>query len=179
MSKIGKRSITLPTGTSVSLEADSVVVKGPKGELRFVVPHGITIKVEENEVNVSRPESRNDLSAKHGLVRSLVNNMVLGVSQGFVRKLQLVGTGYRVAKKGTGLSIAVGYSHPVVVEPTPGITLDIDGNTNIIVSGIDKNVVGQMAANIRKIRPPEPYKGKGIRYENEVVRRKQGKAVAK
>lgn len=179
MSKIGKRPIIIPAGTTVTLEDKHVVAKGPKGELRVEVPAGITVTIEENEIAVSLTKVNRNLGATHGLIRSLINNIVEGVSVGFTRRLQLVGTGYRVAKRGAGLNLSVGYSHPVVVEPVAGVNLEVDGNTIIIVSGADKHMVGQVAANIRRIRPPEPYKGKGIRYEDEQVRRKQGKAVAK
>lgn len=179
MSKLGNRPIALPTGVTVEVNNGEVVVKGSKGELRTALPQGITVNIVENEVIVARPKDNRTLSAKHGLIRSLVNNMIIGVSTGFTKRLQLIGTGYRVAKKGTGLTLSVGFSHPVVVEAVPGVNLDIDGNALIIVSGADKHMVGQVAANIRRIRPPEPYKGKGIRYEDEQVRRKQGKAVAK
>ncbi len=179
MSKIGKRPITLPTGVTVTPMAEAIVVKGPKGEISVPLARGVQVEIQDSSVSLSLKKDERSLRAGFGLTRSLLNNAVAGVSGGFTRRLQLVGTGYRVAKKGTGLNVNVGYSHPVVVEALPGVTLDVDGNTIIIVSGPDKQSVGQMAADIRKIRPPEPYKGKGIRYEDEVVRRKQGKAVAK
>jgi large subunit ribosomal protein L6 len=179
MSKIGKRPVAIPAGTTVTIADGIVTAKGPKGELSVKIEPGIAAEIRENEVFVTMLKDVRSYRAAFGLVRSLINNAVTGVSTGFTRRLQLVGTGYRVAKKGSGLNLTVGYSHPVVVEPTPGVTLDVDGNTIIIISGADKHTVGQLAANIRKIRPPEPYKGKGIRYEDEIVRRKQGKAVAK
>ena len=179
MSKIGKRPVAIPAGTTVTISGNVVTAQGPKGQLTVTLEPGIRAEVQENQVQVSMENDSRSLRAAFGLVRSLINNAVIGVSTGFTRRLQLVGTGYRVAKKGTGLNISVGYSHPVAVEAVPGVTLDVDGNTIIIVSGSDKHLVGQLAANIRKIRPPEPYKGKGIRYEDEIVRRKQGKAVAK
>lgn len=179
MSKIGKRPVAIPAGTTVTINGNVLTAQGPKGELTVKIEPGIRAEVQENQIQVSMESDVRSLRAAFGLVRSLINNAVTGVSTGFTRRLQLVGTGYRVAKKGTGLNISVGYSHPVVVETVPGVTLDVDGNTIIIISGSDKHLVGQLAANIRKVRPPEPYKGKGIRYEDEIVRRKQGKAVAK
>lgn len=179
MSKIGKKSVQIPSGVTFELAAGVLTVKGPKGQLSEAIPAGVAIELKENEAFVTVAGTSNQDNANHGLARSLFNNMVEGVTQGFVRKLEMVGTGYRVAKKGVNLVLSIGFSHPVEIVPTPGITLDIEGNTVIVVSGISKHAVGQMAANIRRVRPPEPYKGKGIRYQDEVVRRKAGKTTAK
>lgn len=157
---------------------DSVVVKGPKGQLSAPLFPGITVKVEENEIMVGRTSDEKQTKAFHGLVRSLLENHVLGVTEGYKKTLKLVGTGYRVSPKGQGLSLAVGFSHPVDFAGVTGVKLTAEGSDTIHIEGIDKHMVGQVAANIRAIKPPEPYKGKGIRYEDEVVRRKQGKAAA-
>ncbi len=179
MSKIGKKPVQIPAGVTFELTNAVLAVKGPKGELKENVPAGIAIELNENEASVVSTGSSNQDRANHGLVRSLFNNMVQGVTQGYSRKLEMVGTGYRVAKKGTTLVLSIGFSHPVEVVPTPGINLEIEGNNIIVVSGTSKHLVGQVAANIRRIRPPEPYKGKGIRYQDEVVRRKAGKTTVK
>ncbi len=178
MSRIGNKPISIPTGVTVTVTGDKVMVKGPKGELTSPLQPGITAKVVENEVQISRADDEGQTKAYHGLVRSLIANNILGVTEGFQKTLKLVGTGYRVAAKGTGLSLSVGFSHQVEFDTVPGVTLKVEGSDTIIISGIDKQSVGQVAANIRKIRPPEPYKGKGIRYEDEVVRRKAGKTAA-
>ncbi len=178
MSRIGYAKISIPEGVTVEIRDDQVVVKGPKGELSTQILSGITVSVEDNQVVVNRSNDEKELKAKHGLIRSLINNDIIGVSQGYSKTLKLVGTGYRVAQKGQGLSLSLGFSHPVEVEPVPGITYTLEGNDTITVTGIDKQLVGQVAANIRKVRPPEPYKGKGIRYADEVVRKKAGKAAA-
>ena len=179
MSKIGNKPIQLPSGVTLVVDKLLAEVKGPKGTLSEKIPAGVDVALIENEIIVSNKGNSKQSKANHGLVRSLINNMIQGVTQGYEIRLEMVGTGYRVAKKGQGLTLSIGFSHPVEIIPEPGITLNIEGNTIIIVSGISKYLVGQTAANIRAIRPPEPYKGKGIRYQDEVVRRKQGKAAAK
>lgn len=179
MSKIGKKPIQLPTGVTIEVTPGLVTVKGAKGALSEKIPQTVEVKVADGEILVTNIAGNRQSKADHGLVRSLVNNMVAGVTEGYTKRLEMVGTGYRVTKKGQGLSLAIGFSHPVDIEPAEGITLGTEGNTTIIVSGSSKYMVGQVAANIRAIRPPEPYKGKGIRYQDEVVRRKQGKAAAK
>ena len=179
MSRIGRKPITIPSGVTVEQQNNEVVVRGSKGELRIVLPEFITFQVTDGELHIERTKDSRQARANHGLARSLMDNMIVGVSQGFEKRLELVGTGYRAAMKGAGLNLTVGFSHPVDVEPVAGITFSMDGNTTIVVQGIDKHLVGQVAANIRKIRPPEPYKGKGIRYSDEQVRRKQGKADVK
>jgi large subunit ribosomal protein L6 len=178
MSKIGRKAITLPTGVTVEIKSNQVAVKGQKGELFAPLFPGITVAVEEGKVSISRKGEDKQTKAFHGLVRSLVNNHVAGVSTGYKKTLKLIGTGYRVSLKGKGISLALGFSHPVDFTPPAGVSIKIDGNDTIHIEGIDKQLVGQVAADIRKTRPPEPYKGKGIRYEDEVVRRKQGKAAA-
>ncbi len=181
MSKIGKKPVSIPSGVTVTVTDSGFTVKGPKGELQQDFVPNISIEVSENEASVVATKQPNAKQTRMnlGLIRSLLNNMVEGVTNGFSKRLKLVGTGYRVTKKGQGLTMTVGFSHPVEVEAVDGISLDVVGNDTIIVSGISKHMVGQVAANIRKVRPPEPYKGKGIRYENEEVRRKQGKTLAK
>lgn len=179
MSKIGKKPVQIPAGVTVEIQGTQLIVKGPKGQLTEAVPAKIVVNQADGEAIVETTDSSNQGKANHGLVRSLLENMVEGVTKGYVRKLEMVGTGYRVAKKGTNLTLSIGFSHPVDVVAQPGIQLDIEGNNIIIVAGISKHLVGQVAANIRRIRPPEPYKGKGIRYQGEVVRRKAGKTTAK
>lgn len=178
MSRIGRKAITLPAGVNVAVDAEKVSITGPKGTLTVALLPGIKVEVADNEVTVSRKNELKQTRAFHGLVRSLINNHVTGVTTGYKKTLKLIGTGYRVSMKGQGLSLAVGFSHPVVIEPVQGVKLSIEGNDTIFLEGIDRQVVGQLAANIRAVRPPEPYKGKGIRYVDEVVRRKQGKAAA-
>jgi len=178
MSLIGKQPITIPGGVTVSVDGKVVNVKGPKGQLMAPVLEGLSVKVEGDQLIVEQIKSTRQTNAFHGLIRSLLSNHVLGVTEGFKKTLKLLGTGYRVQAKGAGISLAVGYSHQVDVKPEPGITLKVEGNDTIIVEGIDKQSVGQMAANIRKIKPPEHYKGKGIRYENEFVKIKPGKTAA-
>jgi large subunit ribosomal protein L6 len=179
MSRIGRKAITIPSGVTVEVNAQEVVVKGPKGELKVVLLPGITVEVKDNEIGVERTNDEQQTRAFHGLIRSLLNNSVLGVSTGYKKTLKLIGTGYRVTAKGQGVSLALGFSHPVEVPNMPGVKLTVEGNDTIHIEGIDKHMVGQVAANIRKIRPPEPYKGKGVRYSDEVVRRKAGKAASK
>jgi large subunit ribosomal protein L6 len=175
MSRIGRNPIEVPAGVSVSIDPGRVMVNGPLGELTQQVPQRMKIEQGDGEITVTRPTDRGDDRALHGLTRSLVANMVEGVTKGFERKLELQGVGYRAALRGTSLELSVGFSHPVVVEPRQGITFDVPTPTEIIVKGIDKQQVGQTAAEVRRVRPPEPYKGKGIRYEGEYVRRKVGK----
>jgi large subunit ribosomal protein L6 len=161
---------------TVEINGQDVAVKGPKGELKLTVSKPITVSQEDGSVIVSRPDDEAVSKSLHGLTRSLIANNVHGVSEGFTKALEIVGTGYRAALKGSTVELSLGFSHPVLVTPPEGITLVVEGNTKIIVSGIDKQAVGEMAANIRKLRKPEPYKGKGVRYEGERVRRKAGKA---
>jgi large subunit ribosomal protein L6 len=175
MSRIGKKPIELPAGVSVSLDPGRVMVNGPLGELTQQVPQRMKIEQEDGQIVVTRPTERGDDRALHGLTRSLVANMVEGVTKGFERRLEIQGVGYRAALRGTSLELSVGFSHPVVIEPRQGITFEVPTPTEIIVKGIDKQQVGQTAAEVRRVRPPEPYKGKGIRYEGEYVRRKVGK----
>lgn len=175
MSRIGKQPINLPEGIGVTITRGRVLVKGPKGELQVPSPEGITITLTGQTLRVQ--SERNEMKAMHGLIRSLIANAIEGVSTGFEKRLELVGTGYRVKKEGEKLVLALGFSHPVVVEPTAGITFETEGEKEIIIRGLDKQLVGQSAANIRKIKKPEPYKGKGVLYKGEVVRRKPGKAA--
>ncbi len=175
MSRIGKRPIDVPAGVLVSIDPGRVTVSGPKGELRQQVPARMKIEHEESSIVVTRPTERGDDRALHGLTRTLIANMVEGVTNGFEKRLEIQGVGYRAAMAGSNLELQVGYSHPVRVTPREGISFEVPTPTQIVVRGIDKQVVGQTAAEIRKVRPPEPYKGKGIRYEGEAVRRKVGK----
>lgn len=168
--------IPLPQGVTVAIDGQSVSVKGPKGELSLVVAEPIKVSLEDNSVIVSRPDDEASSKSLHGLTRTLIANNVHGVSTGFSKSLEIIGTGYRAAAKGSNIELALGFSHPVVVEAPKGITFTVEGNNKIIISGVDKQAVGETAANIRKLRKPEPYKGKGIRYEGEFVRRKAGKA---
>jgi large subunit ribosomal protein L6 len=177
MSRIGKQPITIPSGVDVKIDGSSVTVKGPKGELQRDVHPEIRIQLDEsNQIVVTRPSDRPNHRALHGLTRALVANMVIGVDTGFTKTLEMHGVGYRAQQMGANIQVAVGFSHPVDVAAPPGITFEIEGNDRIIVRGNDKEQVGQIAAEIRHIRPPEPYKGKGIRYQGEYVRRKAGKA---
>ena len=175
MSRIGKRPIEVPAGVTVTVDPGRVTVHGPKGELRQVVPQRITIAQEDGQIVVTRPTERGEDRALHGLTRTLVANMVDGVTKGFEKRLELQGVGYRAALAGSNLELQVGYSHPVRITPRQGIEFEVPTPTQVVVRGIDKQMVGQTAAEIRKVRPPEPYKGKGIRYEGEYVRRKVGK----
>ncbi len=175
MSRIGKQPIELPAGVSVSIDPGRVMVNGPLGELTQQVPQRMTIEQGDGVLTVTRPTERGDDRALHGLTRSLVANMVEGVTKGYERKLEIQGVGYRAALRGTSLELSVGFSHTVVIEPRQGISFEVPTPTEIIVKGIDKQQVGQTAAEVRRVRPPEPYKGKGIRYEGEYVRRKVGK----
>jgi large subunit ribosomal protein L6 len=181
MSRIGKRPIPLPAKVTVNLDGQSVVVKGPKGELSRILPAGVVIVMEGEMVVVNRANESRTARQQHGLCRTLVANMVEGVSTGFQKKLEIQGVGYRAAVDGRILTLNVGYSLPVKIDPPAGITIEVpkEKNTNVIISGIDKELVGNTAAKIRDVRPPEVYKGKGIRYEGEVVRRKAGKSGKK
>jgi large subunit ribosomal protein L6 len=178
MSRIGRAPIIVPSGVDVALEGRRVTVKGPKGTLDRVLPPDITVRQDDGTLYVERPDDERQHRALHGLTRTLVNNMVVGVTDGFQKDLEIVGVGYRAAAQGpTTLELALGFSHPVRVEAPEGITFEVPTPTRITVRGIDKEAVGQVAANIRKLRKPEPYKGKGVRYAGEVVRRKAGKAA--
>jgi large subunit ribosomal protein L6 len=176
MSRIGRLPIDIPAGVDVKIDGPAVTVKGPKGELSLTVANPIEVKIEENQVLVTRPDDERTSRSLHGLTRTLINNQIIGVTQGYSKQLEIVGTGYRVAQKGQAIEFALGFSHPVTVEPPTGITFAVEGNNRVTVTGIDKQLVGETAANVRKIKKPEPYKGKGIRYAGEVVRRKAGKA---
>jgi len=183
MSRIGRAPITVPPKVQVNwTESNFVTVKGPKGELSYQIAPNLSLKLENGTLTVSRPSDSREDKARHGLYRTLINNMVVGVTNGYTKQLEIHGVGYRAAKMGANLVIQVGYSHPVEVQPPQGISFTVDGvdpatkATKISVIGIDKQLVGEVAANIRRIRKPEPYKGKGIRYAGEIVRRKAGKA---
>ncbi|UQN14350.1 50S ribosomal protein L6 [Gulosibacter sp. ACHW.36C] len=176
MSRIGRLPIEIPAGVEVKLDGALVSVKGPKGELSLTVAEPIEVKVEEGQVLVTRPDDERESRALHGLTRTLIFNNIIGVTAGYTKDLEVVGTGYRVMAKGSDLEFALGFSHPVNVPAPEGITFKVEGQNKISIQGIDKQLVGETAANIRKIRPPEPYKGKGIRYAGEQVRRKAGKA---
>ena len=178
MSRIGRTPITIPQGVTVLVQNGTVVVKGSKGELSVVIPELITVSVAENVVTVTRKNDEKHTKSLHGLIRSLIQNSIIGVTDGYKKTLKLVGTGYRAKAQGKAVELSVGYSHPVTFSPEDGVTLQLEGQDTIHISGSDKQKVGQAAAEIRKVRPPEPYKGKGIRYEDEVIRRKQGKAAA-
>jgi len=175
LSRIGKQPIELPSGVNVAIGPGRVQVNGPLGELSQSVPARMQISQEDGSLVVKRPTERGDDRALHGLTRSLLANMVEGVTKGFEKRLELQGVGYRAALRGTDLELNVGYSHPVLIKPPQGINFEVPDATSVLVKGIDKQQVGEMAAQVRKVRPPEPYKGKGIRYEGEYVRRKVGK----
>jgi large subunit ribosomal protein L6 len=177
MSRIGKKFITLPASVTVTTADDQVMVKGPKGELKIATLPNIQVEVSEGKVSVLRSQNDKQTRAYHGLMRSLIANHIKGLTDGFKKTLKLVGTGYRATAKGQGVSLALGFSHLVEFLPTAGVTLKVEGTDTIYVEGSDRNSVGQVAANLRKLRPPEPYKGKGIRYENEVIRLKPGKTA--
>ncbi|MCL2447258.1 MAG: 50S ribosomal protein L6 [Oscillospiraceae bacterium] len=176
MSRIGKMPVTIPAGVDVKIDGSTVTVKGPKGELSRQFHPNITIEQEGVVLNVTRPNDEKENRALHGLSRSLLSNMVVGVHTGFTRELEVNGVGYRAAKQGKQLVLNVGYSHQVFMDEIDGVTIDVPNPNKIIISGPDKQVVGQFAANVREKRPPEPYKGKGIKYANEVIRRKEGKS---
>jgi large subunit ribosomal protein L6 len=175
MSRIGRQPIELPAGVSVSISPGRVMVNGPLGELSQQVPARMKVEQQDSTIVVTRPTERGDDRALHGLTRTLIANMVEGVTRGFEKRLEIQGVGYRAALRGTDLELNVGFSHPVVLKAAQGITFEVPAPTQVIVKGIDKQQVGQAAAEVRKVRPPEPYKGKGIRYEGEYVRRKVGK----
>lgn len=176
MSRIGKLPIPVPAGVDVKIDGQDVTVKGPKGELSLTVSSPISVTLDGGEVLVTRPNDERESRSLHGLTRTLIANNIHGVTEGFSKALEVVGTGYRVATKGESIEFALGYSHPITVDPPAGISFSVEGSNKVIVSGISKQAVGEVAANIRKLRKPEPYKGKGVRYEGEVVRRKAGKA---
>lgn len=176
MSRIGKKPIAIPDGVDVSIKENQVTVKGPKGTLTRSFQENIAIKLEENQVVVERANDLRQNRALHGTTRSLIANMIEGVSQGFSKILELVGVGYRAQKKGNTLELAVGYSHPVVITPPKGVEIEVPSQTQIVVKGIDKEEVGALAAKIRSVREPEPYNGKGIKYKDEIIRRKEGKS---
>ena len=176
MSRIGRLPIDIPSGVDVTVDGRDVTVKGPKGQLALTVAQPIAVAIEDGRVLVTRPDDERESRSLHGLTRTLIANNIQGVTQGYSKSLDVVGTGYRVQARGANVEFALGFSHPVVVEPPAGITFTVEGNNRLTVSGIDKQAVGETAANIRKIRKPEPYKGKGVRYAGEVVRRKAGKS---
>ncbi len=177
MSRIGKQPIPVPSGVEVAINGNEVSVKGPKGTLTQTFDKDMIIELEDGAIVVKRPSDERRHRSLHGLTRTLIANMVQGVSEGFQKELEIVGVGYRAALKGSDLDLSLGFSHPVVIKPEEGITFEVPAPTKIVVKGIDKQRVGQVAAEIRKIRPPEPYKGKGVRYAGEHVRRKLGKAA--
>ncbi|PIY80575.1 MAG: 50S ribosomal protein L6 [Candidatus Pacebacteria bacterium CG_4_10_14_0_8_um_filter_42_14] len=178
MSRIGKKPIIIPAGVSITEVKGAVEVKGPKGMVSVPNVQYIKLNITAAEIVVERTNDQKQARANHGLIRSLLQNAVVGVTEGFVKTLKLVGTGYRVQAKGQGISLAVGFSHTVEVPAKDGLSFSVQGNDTIVITGVDKQRVGQIAAEIRSIRPPEPYKGKGVRYQDEVVRRKQGKTAS-
>ena len=177
MSRVGNRTIIIPTGVTVNVDGNVVTVKGPKGELSTVINENITVNVTENEITLTR--KNDNYKNFHGTANANINNMIVGVTKGFEKKLESVGVGYRFQLKGAELVVTAGYSHPVNVKIPEGIKLEVPSNTELLVRGIDKQLVGEFAANVRKIRKPEPYKGKGIRYSGEYIRRKEGKKASK
>ncbi|MET8045123.1 50S ribosomal protein L6 [Micromonospora sp. NPDC005215] len=180
MSRIGRKSIPVPAGVDITIDGQTVKVKGPKGQLQHTLAEPITVeRVEDGQLSVNRPNDERKAKELHGLSRTLVANMIVGVTEGYRKSLEIAGTGYRVTAKGSDLEFALGFSHPVVVPAPAGITFTVERPTLFHVAGIDKQQVGEVAANIRKIRPPEPYKGKGVKYQGEVIRRKAGKAGKK
>ena len=180
MSRIGKLPIAVPSGVDVRVDGNEVTVKGPKGELSHTVAAPITVFRDDNgTLRVARPDDERTSRALHGLTRSLIANMVTGVTQGYEKRLEIVGTGYRVQARGANLEFALGYSHPITVQPPDGVTFTVEAPTRFVVSGIDKQKVGEVAANLRKLRKPDPYKGKGVRYAGEQIKRKVGKAGKK
>jgi large subunit ribosomal protein L6 len=176
MSRIGRLPITVPAGVEVKVDGNVVSVKGAKGELSHTLASPITVSLEESTLTVARPNDERESRSLHGLTRTLINNMIVGVTEGYKKDLEIVGTGYRVQAKGSDLEFALGFSHPVIVNAPEGITFAVEGATKLSVSGINKQQVGEVAANIRKLRKPDPYKGKGVRYAGEQIRRKVGKA---
>ena len=180
MSRIGKMPVVVPAGVTIKLEDGNLLtVKGPKGELTRKLSADMNIAQEDGELKIERPSDLKRHKALHGLTRTLINNMVVGVTDGYTKRLEINGTGYRASKAGNKLTLSLGYSHPVEMVDPDGVTSEVDNNTKIIITGIDKEKVGQYAANIRAKRPPEPYKGKGVKYEDERIRRKAGKAGKK
>ena len=179
MSRIGRKPITLPAGVEFKVEGNVVTVKGPKGTLTQKINPIISVEQQGNEVLVTRPNDEKEARSLHGLTRTLINNMVVGVTEGYKKELEVNGVGYRVQKQGSNLVMNLGYSHQVIVSEIPGITIEAPGPNQIIISGADKQLVGQFAAEVREKRPPEPYKGKGIKYADEHIRRKEGKAGGK
>jgi len=175
MSRIGNKVISVPAGVEVKIDGQKITVKGPKGTLEREVHKNISLEMNENTIKVIRRDNEPDNRSLHGLTRSLINNMILGVTEEFSKELQINGVGYRVAKQGNNLNLTLGYSHPVIFEAPAGISFDVPNPNTIIVKGIDKELVGQTASNVRKSRPPEVYRGKGIKYVDEVIRRKEGK----
>jgi large subunit ribosomal protein L6 len=176
MSRIGRLPIEIPAGVDVTIDGPTVSVKGPRGSMSHTIPAPLTAAIEDGKVVVARPDDERRSKSLHGLTRTLIANQIVGVTQGYTKGLEVVGTGYRVQARGANIEFALGFSHPVVVEPPTGITFTVEGNNRLTVSGNDKQAVGEVAANIRKIRKPEPYKGKGVRYAGENVRRKAGKS---
>lgn len=176
MSRIGRLPIPVPSGVDVAIDGQAVSVKGPKGALSLTVAEPIAVAKEDSVIKVTRPNDEGKVRALHGLSRTLIANMVTGVTEGYSKTLEIVGVGYRVQAKGKNLEFSLGYSHPVVVEPPEGITFRVEAPTRFVVEGIDKQLVGEIAARIRKLRKPDPYKAKGVRYQGEVIRRKVGKA---
>jgi large subunit ribosomal protein L6 len=177
MSRIGRLPVSVPAGVDVSIDGQAVTVKGPKGQLQHVVAAPITVnRADDGAVEVKRPNDERNSRSLHGLTRTLINNMVLGVTEGYEKKMEIHGTGYRVTAKGSDLEFALGYSHPITVKAPEGISFTVENATRFAVQGIDKQLVGEVAANIRKLRKPDPYKGKGVRYAGEQIRRKVGKA---
>ena len=177
MSRIGKKPITIPAGVDVKLNGSEVIVKGPKGELKNTFNADIAIAIEGNEIIVTRPSDNKEHRSLHGLTRTLIANMVEGVTNGYSKELEVNGVGYRVQKQGKNLVMNLGFSHQVIMEEIPGITIEVPSPNKIVISGADKQMVGQFAAEVREKRPPEPYKGKGIKYVDEYIRRKEGKAA--
>ena len=175
MSRIGKKPISIPSGVEIKQDGNKFTVKGPKGQLERELSSEIKVNIKDGEITFERPNDLPNTRALHGTTRANLNNMVTGVSEGFSIKLELIGVGYRVQASGKGLTLSLGYSHPVEIEPVEGIEFKVEGNNKITVEGIDKQLVGQTAANIRAKRPPEPYKGKGVKYAHETIRRKEGK----
>jgi large subunit ribosomal protein L6 len=176
MSRIGRLPIEIPTGVDVTVTGSAVTVKGPKGELALTVARPIEVKIVDGQLVVTRPDDERESRSLHGLTRTLIANQIIGVTTGYSKGLEIVGTGYRVQAKGGSLEFALGFSHSITVDPPAGISFAVEGNNKLTVHGIDKQAVGEVAANIRKLRKPEPYKGKGVRYAGEVVRRKAGKS---
>jgi len=177
MSRLGKLPVEVPAGVKVALNNSLLTVEGPKGKLDFTIPNGISLNIEEKQLTAERKNDDKNVKALHGLVRSLVSNMVQGVSEGFERKLKINGTGYRAAVKGNTIDLTLGFSHPASYKLPDGVTAKMDGPTMIVLQSVDKQLIGQAAADIRAYRPPEPYQGKGVKYDEEVIRRKAGKAA--